>query len=149
MSTNRFAFLVLILIIPILSCGGQHAEIVLVDGDVFTVDDDQPWAQAIVIDGTTITAVFENAAVNRTNNDGEPEGGWLPHHKISVEEAMRAFTHYGAYACMKEDSVRGTITPGKLADITVIDRNIIESPDDLLSMGVEMTIVDGKVVFER
>jgi predicted amidohydrolase YtcJ len=90
-----------------------------------------------------------NAAVNRTNNDGEPEGGWLPHNKISIEEAMRAFTYYGAYACMREDSVRGSITSGKLADITVIDRNIIENPDDLLNLEIEMTIVDGRIVFER
>ena len=90
-----------------------------------------------------------NAAVNRTNNDAEPEGGWLPQHKISIEEAMRAFTLNGAYACMREDSVRGSIKAGKLADITVIDRNILANPDDLLNLKIEMTIVDGKVVFER
>ncbi len=89
-----------------------------------------------------------NAAVNRTNNEGEPAGGWQPHQKITVEEAIRAFTLYGAYACMREDHVRGSIKPGKLADITVIDRNIVDNPDDLLNMVVEMTIVDGKIVFE-
>ncbi len=90
-----------------------------------------------------------NAAVNRTNNEGEPTGGWQPHLKITIEEAIRAFTLYGAYACMGEDSVRGTIRPGKLADITVIDRNIVNNPDDLLDMEIEMTIVDGRIVFER
>ena len=90
-----------------------------------------------------------NAAVNRTNNEAEPEGGWLPQHKISIEEAMRAFTINGAYACLREDSVRGSIKAGKLADITVIDRNILANPDDLLNLQIEMTIVDGKVVFER
>jgi len=90
-----------------------------------------------------------NAAVNRTNNEGEPAGGWTPHHKISIEEAMRAFTILGAYACMREDEVRGSIKPGKLADITVIDRNIVRNPDDLLNMEVLMTIVDGRIVFER
>lgn len=90
-----------------------------------------------------------NAAVNRTNNEGQPEGGWLPHHKISIGEALEAFTINGAYACMREDSLRGSIKPGKLADITVIDRDIVNDPDDLLNMEIEMTIVDGKVVFER
>lgn len=90
-----------------------------------------------------------NAAVNRTNNEGRPMGGWQPHQKITIEEAMRAFTINGAYACMREDSVRGSIKVGKLADITVIDRNILANPDDLLNMVVEMTIVDGRIVFER
>lgn len=90
-----------------------------------------------------------NSAVNRTNNEGVPAGGWLPHHKITIQEAMRAFTLNGAYACMREDSIRGSIKVGKLADLTVIDRNIINNPDDLLEMEVEMTIVDGRIVFER
>jgi len=90
-----------------------------------------------------------NAAVNRTNNEGEPDGGWIPQQKLSIEEAMRAFTINGAYACMREDSVRGSIKTGKLADIAVIDRNILENPDDLLNLEIEMTVVDGKVVFER
>ena len=56
----------------------------------------------------------------------------------------------GAYACMREDAVRGSITKGKLADITVVDRDIVANkPGDVLNMNVEMTIVDGKIVFER
>ncbi len=91
-----------------------------------------------------------NAAVNRTNNDGEPKGGWLPQHKITIEEAIKAFTLYGAYGCMREDEVRGSIKPGKLADITIIDRNIIKNdPADILNMNIMMTIVDGKIVFEK
>jgi len=50
---------------------------------------------------------------------------------------------------MGEDSVRGSIKTGKLADITVVDRDILQNPDDLLNMEVDMTIVDGKIVFER
>ncbi len=90
-----------------------------------------------------------NAAVNRTDNEGKPKGGWLPQHKITMEEAIKCFTLYGAYACMREDRGRGSIKPGKLADITVIDRNIIENdPEDVLNMKILMTIVDGNVVFE-
>jgi predicted amidohydrolase YtcJ len=50
---------------------------------------------------------------------------------------------------MREDSIRGSLKAGKLADITVIDRNIVDHPDELLDLEIEMTIVDGKVVFER
>ena len=62
-----------------------------------------------------------NAAVNRTNNEGEPKGGWIPHLKISMEEAIECFTLNGAYACMREDNIRGTLKPGKLADILVVE----------------------------
>ena len=91
-----------------------------------------------------------NAAVNRTNNEGEPKGGWHPHLEISMEEAIECFTLNGAYACMREDNVRGSLKPGKLADITVIDRNIVRNdPTDVLNMHVLMTIVDGRIVFSR
>ncbi len=50
-----------------------------------------------------------NAAVNRTDNEGDPKGGWNPQQKISMEEAMRCFTLNCAYACMREDQVRGSI----------------------------------------
>ena len=67
-----------------------------------------------------------------------------------MDEAMRCFTLNGAYACMREDHIRGSIEPGKLADITVIDRNIIkDDPEDVLNMNILMTIVDGEIVFER
>ena len=91
-----------------------------------------------------------NAAVNRTNNNGEPIGGWLPHHKITMAEAIRCFTLNGAYGCMREDKIRGSLRAGKLADLVVLDRNIIKNdPNDILNMKVLMTVVDGKIVFER
>jgi predicted amidohydrolase YtcJ len=91
-----------------------------------------------------------NAAVNRTNSEGEPNGGWLPQHKISMEEAIECFTVNGAYGCMREDSVRGTLKAGKLADIVVIDRNIVKNdPHDVVNMNVLMTIVDGRIVYKK
>ena len=91
-----------------------------------------------------------NSTVNRTNNDGKPQGGWLPHLKISMAEALKCFTLNGAYGCMREDRIRGSITKGKLADITVCDRNLLKiDPKDILNMEVDMTIVDGQIVFER
>ena len=91
-----------------------------------------------------------NAAVNRTNNVGEPKGGWLPHHKITMEEAIKCFTLNGAYACMREDEIRGSLKAGKLADITVIDRNIVKNdPEDVLNLDITMTIVNGRIVFSK
>jgi len=90
-----------------------------------------------------------NAAVNRTNMEGNPPGGWLPHHKITMAEAIRAYTHYGAYACMREDNIRGSLKPGKMADMVVIDRNIVRNdPRDVVNMKVLMTIVNGRIVFQ-
>ncbi len=89
-----------------------------------------------------------NAAVNRTTIHGEPEGGWFPEQKISVHEALKAYTINNAYAAF-EEHIRGSIKAGKLADITVCDKNLMEiDPEDILNMEVLMTIVDGKVVFE-
>ena len=90
-----------------------------------------------------------NAAVNRTTLNGTPEGGWFPEQKISVHEALKAYTINNAYAAF-EDEVRGSIKEGKLADITVCDLNLMKcDPKDILKMNVVMTIVDGKVVFEK
>ncbi|MFC2160766.1 amidohydrolase [Acidobacteriota bacterium] len=91
-----------------------------------------------------------NAAVNRTNNEGEPQAGWIPRQKITMEEAIKCFTLNAAYGCMGEDKFRGSIKTGKLADITIVDRNIIQNdPTDVLNMNIVKTIVDGRIVFER
>lgn len=90
-----------------------------------------------------------HAAVNRTTIKGTPEGGWFPEQKISMHEALKAYTINNAYAAF-EDGIRGSIEEGKLADIAVCDLNLMEcDPKDILKMNVVMTIVDGKVVFEN
>ena len=90
-----------------------------------------------------------HAAVNRTTLNGTPEGGWFPEQKISLMEAMMAYTINGARATFDGD-VKGSIKAGKLADLVILDRNIFERPtEELLSMEVDMTMVDGKVVYER
>jgi predicted amidohydrolase YtcJ len=90
-----------------------------------------------------------NAAVNRTRTDGTPEGGWLPEQRISMEDAIRMHTLDAAYAVCDEE-VRGSIRPGKLADLTVADLNLMEiDPADVLQMEIVMTVVDGRIVFER
>jgi predicted amidohydrolase YtcJ len=90
-----------------------------------------------------------HAAVNRTTINHTPEGGWFPEQKISMEEALKAYTINAARATFEGD-VKGSIKSGKLADITVLDRNLLEiDPREILDVNVEMTIVDGKIVFEK
>lgn len=90
-----------------------------------------------------------HAAVNRTTVKGTPAGGWFPREKISMHEALKAYTINNAYAAFDADT-RGSIKPGKLADLTVCDRNLMTmNPRDILQMNVTMTVVDGKVVYER
>jgi hypothetical protein len=90
-----------------------------------------------------------HAAVNRTTIKGTPEGGWFPEQKISVHEALKAYTINNAYAAF-EDDIRGSIKEGKLADIAVCDIDLMKiDPSDILKMNIVMTIVDGKIVFER
>jgi hypothetical protein len=90
-----------------------------------------------------------HAAVNRTTVKGTPEGGWYPEQKISVAEALRAYTINNAVAAFDGDS-RGSIAPGKLADLVVVDRNLLKiDPRDILQMEVDLTMVDGRIVFER
>jgi predicted amidohydrolase YtcJ len=66
-----------------------------------------------------------------------------------VEEAIKAYTINNAFACF-EDDVRGSLEVGKLADITVFDKNLLDIPEeDLLNAEVVFTIIDGKVIFEK
>ena len=66
-----------------------------------------------------------------------------------MREALKAFTVNNAYATFDADK-RGTIKVGKLADIVICDRNLLKiDPRDILKMNITMTIVDGKVVYER
>jgi predicted amidohydrolase YtcJ len=89
------------------------------------------------------------AAVSRKTVKGTPEGGWFPEQRISVEEALKAYTINNAYAVF-EDDIRGSLEEGKLADITVFDRNLIEIlEEEILKAEVLYTIIDGKIVFEK
>ncbi|MBE3135667.1 MAG: amidohydrolase [Acidobacteria bacterium] len=89
------------------------------------------------------------AAVTRATLDGKNPGGWVPAQKITVEEAIEGYTVGAAYAEFQE-SAKGSISAGKLADIVILgaDPFAIE-PAALRNLTVDMTIVGGKVVFER
>ena len=89
------------------------------------------------------------AAVTRQTLTGEPAEGWFPEQRITVEEALRAYTINNAFAAFEAD-IRGSLKAGKLADITVFDRNLITIPPaELLEAEVTHTIIDGKLVFQR
>jgi predicted amidohydrolase YtcJ len=89
------------------------------------------------------------AAVTRRTLDGKNSKGWVPEQKISVEEAVRAYTLGSAYAEFQE-SVKGSIGVGKLADIVILSRDIFKiDPKDIQNAKVLMTLVDGRVVYEE
>jgi predicted amidohydrolase YtcJ len=88
------------------------------------------------------------AAVTRRTLDDRNPGGWIPEEKISVDEALRAYTAGDAYAAFGE-RVRGVLRPGMKADLVVLDRDLTTiRPEDIQSAKVRMTVVGGKVVFE-
>ena len=88
------------------------------------------------------------AVTRRTLDDANPDG-WVPDQKISVDEALRAYTIDAAYASF-EESVKGSIEPGKRADLVLIDRDLTTIPPvEIRNARVLMTVVDGKVVFEQ
>jgi len=91
------------------------------------------------------------AAVTRQTLKGEPQEGWFPDQCLTIEEAMEAYTKGPAWASFEEDR-KGTLAPGKLADVAVFDVDLVEAgharPADLLKAKVLFTIVGGKVVYE-
>jgi predicted amidohydrolase YtcJ len=88
-------------------------------------------------------------AVNRTSPEGEPDGGWMPAERLSVRDAVRAFTSGAAWASFDELR-KGTLDRDMLADIVILSADIFSLPPErLLEAEVVMTIMDGKVVFRR
>jgi predicted amidohydrolase YtcJ len=88
------------------------------------------------------------AAVTRNTLDGKNPAGWIPEQKISVDEAVRAFTQGSAFAEFQEP-VKGSIAVGRLADLVMSDRDIYSIPQsEIKDARVLMTIVDGRIVFE-
>lgn len=87
------------------------------------------------------------AAVTRQTKDGRHPDGWQPQQKISVEQALHAYTSAGAYAEFSEHR-KGTLTVGKLADMVVLSQNIFTiEPKDIANTTVLYTIVGGKIVY--
>ena len=90
-----------------------------------------------------------HATVTRQGEDGKPPGGFDPGQKLTREEALRTMTLDAAYGSFEERE-RGSIEPGKAADLVVLSQDILSVPDDaLLQTAVVATIVNGRVRYER
>jgi hypothetical protein len=86
------------------------------------------------------------AAVTRKGVSGEVYG---PEEALTIEEAIAGYTRNGAYITFEED-LKGTIEPGKLADMIVLSDDLLTiDPERILDVQVEKTILGGRVVFER
>jgi predicted amidohydrolase YtcJ len=123
-------------------CAGAYAWRSLLDsGAVLAFGSDAPVEDLSVMAGI-------HAAVTRRRPDGSPgPEGWIPQERIGVAQALRAYTVGAAYAA-GEEATRGTLSPGKLADVAVLSRDILAiAPEEILETEVVATLLDGKFVY--
>jgi predicted amidohydrolase YtcJ len=85
------------------------------------------------------------AAITRTDTTGKPPGGWLPGQRLTIDETLQAFTRGAAYAAFEESS-RGELRSGQVADFTVFD-GPLDTPEHILQRKVLLTVVGGRVVY--
>src|SRR6185312_9228901 len=89
------------------------------------------------------------AAVARKSIKGESGEGWHPEQAVSREEALKMFTIWPAYAAFEEKE-KGSIEVGKLADLTVLSRDIMKIPEaEILETRNEMTVIGGEIIYAR
>lgn len=89
-----------------------------------------------------------HSAITRTDRDGRPPGGWRPTERVTIEEAIRAYTVWPARASGLEDRT-GILAPGRWADLTVLSADPLNAaPDALLALQPRMTVVAGRVAWE-
>ena len=87
------------------------------------------------------------AAVTRQDINAYPEGGWHPEQRMTIEEAIKGFTIWAAYGAWQED-ILGSIEKGKLADLTILDKDLLTiEPSEILNTKVIYTIVGGRIVY--
>ncbi|MDR2162385.1 MAG: amidohydrolase family protein [Clostridiales Family XIII bacterium] len=103
-------------------------------------------SDAPVVEGSPFEGMY--VGLTRVFDDGTPEGGWVPEEKLSMEELIEGYTYSAAFAEGLEDEL-GTLAPGKLADISVIDRDLLAaSLDEVRAARALMTVVGGRIVYE-
>ncbi|HTJ23331.1 MAG TPA: amidohydrolase family protein [Gemmatimonadaceae bacterium] len=90
-----------------------------------------------------------HAAVARQDDDNWPPNGWFPEQRMTRQEALQSITIWPAYAAFQEQLI-GSLSPGKLADFVILDRDIMTVPEsDILGTHVVATYIGGRAVFER
>lgn len=100
-----------------------------------------------VVKGNPFMGMY--CGMERLHEDGTPEGGWNPDEKIKIFDLLRMYTYHAAYGEGREDEL-GTLEPGKLADIIVVDRNLMtETSERIRDAEVLLTMVNGKIVYEE
>ena len=100
-----------------------------------------------VAPATPIDGIY--AAVTRQTLDGANPGGWFPDQKVTVEQALHAYTTVAAYASF-EENLKGTLKPGMLADFVLLDRDLTAiRPDAIPDTRILRTVVGGTTVYER
>jgi len=110
---------------------------------------------AIIVNGSDVPVEPINpiasfyASVTRKTLAGQPESGYEPEQVMSREQALRSYTIDAAYGAFQE-KIKGSIETGKLADFTIFSKDIMTAPEEeILKTEVVMTIIGGKVVFEK
>jgi predicted amidohydrolase YtcJ len=88
------------------------------------------------------------AAVARKSIKGESADGWHPEEAVSREQALKMFTSSAAFAAFEEKD-KGSIEPGKLADLTILSADIMKVPEpEILKTTCAMTVIGGEIVYE-
>jgi len=125
--------------------GAYNFKSLLDSGATLSFGSDWPGTNAAWYPISPVLGIY--AAVTRKTVNGTPEGGWFPEQRIGVEDALRAYTVNNAFAGFEEED-KGTLEVGKLADLTVLDRDLLSIPaDEIKEAQVLYTIVDGRIVF--
>jgi predicted amidohydrolase YtcJ len=110
--------------------------VVLVNGSDFPVEEPNP-----------MLGLY--AAITRQDQNGQPANGWMPEERLSREEMLKSFTWNAAYASHAEKDL-GSLEAGKLADMVLVDKNVMTvDPKEILSTQVLTTVIGGEVVFEK
>jgi len=90
-----------------------------------------------------------HAAVTRQKRDGNPKGGWYPLQKLTVAEAVWGYT-MGAAIATGQEAVQGSLTPGKLADLIILNQDIFKiPPEQIHNTKVLITVFDGRIVYQQ
>lgn len=129
-------------------CKGAYAFKTLQEhGCVLSFGSDWPGTNASYYPVNPLMGLY--AAVTRQTIHGEPEEGWFPSQRLSLEESLKAYTWGSSYGAFEEGK-KGVLIKGNLADMAVLNTDLfVSQPSDWLKAKVDYTIVGGSIVYER